>query len=165
MDLNLHMMIYQIINFIILMVFLGWLFNKFIRPFMKKRSDDIRNAFSEIDRQKLQVEELKKECTGQLDMIKAGAKAEIEKAVAEGNRIKDDFLNEAKKESNLLTEKAGKEIEQEKQKAISDVRREVAALSMLAATQILKKEVDEATNKKLVEDFLKELGTTNLKKN
>jgi F-type H+-transporting ATPase subunit b len=165
MDLNLHMMIYQIVNFIILMVVLGWIFNKFIRPMLKKRSDDIKNAFADIEKHKEDVERLKKECHEQIDMIKNSAKAEIEKATVEGSHIKEAIKGEALKESEQLLEKARREIDQEKQKALSEVRREVATLSMLATKQLLRREIDETTDRKLVETFIDDLGKTDIKKN
>jgi F-type H+-transporting ATPase subunit b len=165
MELNLNMMMYQIVNFIILMVILGWIFNKFIRPMLKKRADDIKNAFTEIEKQRQEVEGLKNECHDQLDQIKKGAKAEIEKATVEGSHIKEAIKGEALKESEQLLEKARREIEQEKQKALSEVRREVATLSILATRQLLKREIDETTDRKLVETFIDELGKTEIKKN
>jgi F-type H+-transporting ATPase subunit b len=165
MDFSLKLLLYQTINFVILIVVLGYLFNKFIRPMMKKRSDDIKNAFAEIEKQKSDVEGLKRECHEQLDTIKNGAKAEIEKATVEGSHIKEAIKAEALKESEQLLEKARREIEQEKQKALSEVRREVATLSMLATKQLLKREIDEATDRKLVETFIDDLGKTDIKKN
>jgi F-type H+-transporting ATPase subunit b len=166
MDFSWNMILYQSINFIILMVILGYVFNKFIRPFMQKRADDIKGAFVEIDKQKQSIEGMKKEYASQLDGIKTASRAEIEKAVTEGARIKDEIRKEAEKESGRFMDKARREIEQEKQKLLSDVRREVATLTMAATRQLIKKEVDDATNKKLVEDFLADLGGgNNLKKN
>jgi F-type H+-transporting ATPase subunit b len=156
---------YQAINFIILIVILGYLFNKFIRPMLKKRSDDIKNAFAEIEKQKLDVEALKKECLNQLDQIKHSAKTEIQKAMVEGSHIKEGIKGEALKESEQLLEKARHEIDQEKQKALSEVRKEVATLSILATRQLLKKEIDETTSRNLVDSFIDELGRTDLKKN
>ena len=165
MDFSWKMMIYQMVNFIILMVVLGYIFNRYIRPFIQKRSDDIKNAFAEIEKRKADVEGLKKECHEQLDQIKNSAKAEIEKATVEGSHIKEAIKGEALKESEQLLEKARREIEQEKQKALSEVRREVATLSMLATKQLLKREIDEATDRKLVETFIDDLGKTDIKKN
>ena len=108
---------------------------------------------------------MKKEYGAQLEGIKAASRGEIEKAVAEGGRIKDEIKKEADREAAHFMDKARKEIGQEKQKLLSDVRKEVATLTMLATKQLIKKEVDDKTNKKLVEDFLSELGTTDLKKN
>jgi F-type H+-transporting ATPase subunit b len=165
MDFSWKMMIYQMINFIVLMVILGYIFNRYIRPFMQKRADDIKNSFAEIEKQKADVESLKNECHEQLDKIKNSAKAEIEKATVEGSHIKEGIKGEALKESEQLLEKARREIEQEKQKALSEVRREVATLSMLATKQLLKREIDEATDRKLVETFIDDLGKTDIKKN
>jgi F-type H+-transporting ATPase subunit b len=158
-------MAYQVVNFIILMVILGWIFNKFIRPMMKKRSDDIANAFVEIDKQKKEVEALKNECHEQLDQIKKSSKTEIEKATVEGSHIKEAIKGEALRESEQLLEKARREIDQEKQKALSEVRREVATLSILATKQLLKREIDETTSRTLVDSFIEELGKTDMKKN
>jgi F-type H+-transporting ATPase subunit b len=165
MDFSWKMMLYQMINFIILMVILGYIFNRYIRPFMQKRSDDIKNSFLEIEKQKGEVEALKKEGLDQLDQIKKSMKGEIEKATVEGSHIKEAIKGEALRESEQLLEKARREIEQEKQKALSEVRREVATLSIVATKQLLKREIDETTDRRLVETFIDELGKTDIKKN
>ena len=165
MDLSLKLILYQVVNFIILVGVLGYLFNRFLRPFMRKRADDIKNSFAEIEKQKAEVEALKKECVDQLDQIKNSSKAEIEKATVEGSHIKEAIKGEALKESEQLLEKARREIEQEKQKALSEVRREVATLSILATKQLLKREIDETTDRRLVETFIDDLGKTEIKKN
>jgi F-type H+-transporting ATPase subunit b len=165
MEFSLKLLAYQIVNFIILIAVLGYLFNRFIRPMMKKRSDDLKNAFLEIEKQKQEVEGLKQECRNQLDRIKNSYKAEIEKATSEGNHIKEAIKGEALKESTQLMEKARREIEQEKQKALSEVRREVATLSIVATKQLLKREIDETTDRRLVENFIDDLGKTEIKKN
>lgn len=165
MEFSLKLLVYQIVNFIILIGVLGYLFNRYIRPFMRKRADDLKNSFAEIEKQKQEVEGLKKECFNQLDQIKNSAKAEIEKATVEGSHIKEAIKGEALRESEQLLEKARREIEQEKQKALSEVRREVATLSILATKQLLKREIDETTDRRLVETFIDDLGKTDMKKN
>lgn len=165
MDFSLKLLAYQIVNFIILIAVLGYLFNKYLRPFMKKRSDDIKTALADIEKQKADVEGLKRECHDQLDKIKSSVKGEIEKATVEGSHIKEAIKGEALRESEQLLEKARREIEQEKQKALSEVRREVATLSMLATKQLLRREIDETTDRKLVETFIDDLGKTDIKKN
>ena len=165
MEFSLKLLIYQIVNFIILIAVLGFLFNRYVRPFIRKRSDDIKNSFADIEKQKLDVEGLRKECLDQLDQIKKSVKGEIEKATVEGSHIKEAIKGEALRESEQLLEKARREIEQEKQKALSEVRREVATLSIVATKQLLKREIDETTDRKLVETFIDDLGKTEIKKN
>jgi F-type H+-transporting ATPase subunit b len=158
MDFDLKLVMYQVINFIILMVVLGFLFNKFIRPFMHKRAEDIRKSFDDIEQQKKEIEQLKQNYADQIKGIHETSKLEIEKAMAEGNRMRSDIIAQAEKDSVALIERAKKEIEHEKQKAVMEIQKEVAALSLLATQHLIKKNMDDTTNRQLVENFLSELS-------
>jgi F-type H+-transporting ATPase subunit b len=157
MDFSLKLVLYQAINFIVLMVILGFIFNKFLRPFMNKRTEDIKKSFEEIEKQKKEMDLLKQQYSDQVECLKDKAKLEIDKAIGEGNRMSDDIIASAQKESGALIERAKTEIEHEKQKAIVELRKEVASLSLLATQHLIKKQVDDSTNRQLVENFLEEL--------
>jgi F-type H+-transporting ATPase subunit b len=157
MDISLKLVIYQAINFIILMVILGYLFNKFLRPFMHKRSEAIKKSFEEIENQKKEMVLLKQQYGDQVERLKDKAKLEIDKAIGEGTRMRDDIIAQAHKESGALLDRAKTEIDHEKQKAIQELQKEVASLSLLATQQLIKKQMDDSTNRRLVEDFLDEL--------
>jgi F-type H+-transporting ATPase subunit b len=158
MDLNVKLMIYQAINFIILMVILGYLFNRFLRPFLHKRTEDIKKSFEEIEKQKKEMDLLKQQYSDQMDCLKDKAKLEIEKALGEGNRMRDDIIATAHKESVSLIDRAKTEIDHEKQKAIMELQKEVASLSLQATHHLIKTKMDDSTNRQLVEDFLEELA-------
>jgi F-type H+-transporting ATPase subunit b len=157
MDLSLKLVLYQAINFIVLMVILGYLFNRFLRPFMHKRAEEIKKSFESIENQKKDLDVLKQNYTDQVKDIKEKAKLEIEKAMEEGNRMREDIVAQAEKESVTLIEKAKKEIDHEKDKAVMEIQKEVATLAIMAAKQVIKKQMDETTNRDLVEDFLAEI--------
>ncbi len=160
MEFSLKLFIYQIVNFAILMVILSIIFNKFIRPFMKKRADDIKSSFDQIEVQKKDIESLKQDYTNQVAQMRQTAKAEIDKAIEEGNKIREEIVAKSEKDAAALVEKARGEIDHERQKALNSIQKEVAQLSMLAARQIIGKQLDEATSKKLVEDFLADLNAS-----
>jgi len=158
MDLSLKLMLYQTINFLILMGILGFLFNKFIRPFMRKRSDDIKQAFEQIQDQKKEMETLKLQYDNQLRDVRRQTAAEMDKAIEEGKHIREEMHKQNAKESVALLEKARKEIEQEKQLAIMHLQKEVASLTMLATKKIIGSTMDEKTNSRLVDEFLNDLA-------
>ena len=142
MDLSLKLVLYQAINFVVLMVILGFLFNKFLRPFMHKRTEEIKKSFEEIERQKQEMEVLKQNYADQMKDIREKAKVEIDKATEEGNRIREDSIARAEKESVSLIDRAKTEIDQEKQKAVMEIHKEVASLCLLAtawATRVARK--------------------------
>jgi|GEM_PF-1311669 F-type H+-transporting ATPase subunit b len=157
MDLSLKLVMYQSINFIVLMVILGYLFNKFLRPFMHKRTEEIKKSLEDIEKQKREMEALKQNYTDQISDIREKGKLEIEKALAEGTRMRDDIIKQAEKESGSLIDRAKKEIDHEKQKAVMEIQKEVATLSLLATGKLIKRQMDDTTNRQLVEDFLEEL--------
>ena len=157
MDLSLKLVLYQAVNFIVLMIILGYLFNRFLRPFMHKRAEEIKKSFESIESQKRDLDVLKQNYTDQVKDIKEKAKLEIEKAMEEGNRMREDIIAQAEKESVMLIEKAKKEIDHEKDKAVMEIQKEVATLAIMAAKQVIKKQMDETANRELVEDFLTEI--------
>ena len=71
--------------------------------------------------------------------------------------MREDIVAQAEKESVTLIEKAKKEIDHEKDKAVMEIQKEVATLAIMAAKQVIKKQMDETTNRDLVEDFLAEI--------
>jgi F-type H+-transporting ATPase subunit b len=158
MDFSLNLIAYQIINFVVLTILLTYLFNKFLRPFMQKRADDIKNGLAEIESGKKEVEKLRQDYTDQIREMRHNAKAEIDKAIENGNEIRDEIVTKAEKESVNLLEKAKREIEHENQKAITEIQKEVASLSIMATKRLIHRQMDEETNRKLVEEFLEDLG-------
>ena len=52
---------------------------------------------------------------------------------------------------------ARKDIEAEKTKALDDIRKEVANLTVLATERVTRKSLDDAAHKELVEDALREV--------
>ena len=124
---------------------------------MHKRAEEIKKSFESIESQKKDLDILKQNYTDQVKDIKEKAKLEIEKAMEEGNRMREDIVAQAEKESVTLIEKAKKEIDHEKDKAVMEIQKEVATLAIMAAKQVIKKQMDETTNRDLVEDFLAEI--------
>lgn len=157
MDLSWKLWLYQVINFIIMTAILGYIFNKFIRPFIHKRAEGIKKSFEEIEKGKLDIEQLKKDYQSQLNHIKEKSREEINRAVIEGNQLREGIITKADKEAMDIVEKAKHEIEQEKNRALSEVRNSVVSLSLSAARYLIKKEIDETSNKKLVENFIDDL--------
>ena len=131
---------------------------------MHKRADEIKKAFESIEIQKKDLDVLKQNYSDQIKDIKEKAKFEIDKAIGEGNRMREGIVAEAEKQSIALIDKAKIEIDQEKDKAVMEIRNEVGTLAILAAKQIIQKQMDEKTNRELVETFLEDISKNPPKK-
>lgn len=97
------------------------------------------------------------------------ARAEVEAKLAEANRQAAQILEEArqraeardkvlaeqaKKEAAGMLERARSEIQAEQDKAVSAIRREVVDLSINAASTVIRRKVDAADDRRLVEELV-----------
>jgi F-type H+-transporting ATPase subunit b len=90
------------------------------------------------------------------------AKVERDNLLKEARELRDNTINEAKLKASLEAEKllsaARMEIQNEKNQAISEIKNQVAVLSVEIAEKILKNELrDEAKQKGFVEGLLSEI--------
>lgn len=90
------------------------------------------------------------------------ARNESQQIIADGRVVAESMratmLEETKKQQDELLARARRDIETEKSKAIADLRREAVDLAIRGAGRVIDKNLDDATNRKLVEDFLGTIG-------
>ncbi|MCY7700172.1 F0F1 ATP synthase subunit B, partial [Bacillus safensis] len=82
----------------------------------------------------------------------------IENAKKIGEKQKEEIIQAARQESERLKESARTEIVKEKEQAVAALREQVASLSVLIASKVIEKELDEQAQEKLIQEYLKEAG-------
>lgn len=86
------------------------------------------------------------------------ARGEAQKYIAEGRQtaeqMRAQMLEDTRKAQQELLERAKRDIESEKVAAIADLRREAVGLAIAAAGKVIEKNLDDAQNRKLVENYL-----------
>lgn len=155
-DLN-ATLIAQIINFLILVAVLSKVAYKPIMKALADRQERIESNIAQAEREKGEAEKLKREYQEQLALARAEAQNIVEKATRLAEVTKDEILVAARAEHAKMLKEAQEEINRERQKALSELRSEVVALSMAAATKIIEKNLDAEVNAKLVTDFIAKL--------
>lgn len=95
--------------------------------------------------------------------ILADSHRQAQEIVAQGRkaaeRLKEELLDEARREQEQILARARDEIERERERAVEALRREAVDLSLAATARLLRREVDSAENRRLVEEFLGEIAT------
>lgn len=155
-DLN-ATLIAQIINFLILVAILSKVAYKPIMKALAERQARIESSIAQADLEKGEAEKLKREYQEQLALARAEAQNIVEKATRLAEVTKDEILVAARAEHAKMLKEAQEEINRERQRALSELRNEVVALSMAAATKIIEKNLDAEVNGKLVADFISKL--------
>lgn len=143
-------------NFLLLV----WLLKKFawgpIIGALEKREQQIETDKQTAADARKDAEELKKELDERLAQISNEAAQKIAAAVKVGETQKEQLLAQAKEQADRLVEQAKAQIEAEKNQALSDVRGEIASLSMLAASRVIEQDLKADNADKIVAQVLKE---------
>ena len=100
---------------------------------------------------------IKDELAAQLGAIEARRQDVLARAAKDGEAVLAQFKAAAEDDSRRLREKTLAELEREKERLIAELRREVADLSVAAAERLLRRSVDPAVEKAVLEDFLKDV--------
>jgi F-type H+-transporting ATPase subunit b len=80
-------------------------------------------------------------------------------ARAAADKVRADMLEQTRKEQGELLERARRDIDLEREKAIAQLRREAVELAILGASKAIEENLDSDRNRKLVESYLASIGT------
>jgi F-type H+-transporting ATPase subunit b len=156
LKLELGTMLWQLIVFLVLI----WLVAKFaMKPAMKVLNDRQNYIHTQItDAEKANQESAR--LIEEQRKILADAKKEaydiIEQAKQQKDREGVQIIKEAQERAERLIKDAVAEIDNEKNRAIAELRDQVGTLSILLASKIIEKEMNAQDNAHIIDEFLKQ---------
>lgn len=126
---------------------------------VKAREDRIKGALESAEEMKLEMEKLKVDN----EVILKEARNERNKLLSEAREVKEKMISDAKtmanEETKKIIEMARLNIQSEKEAAISDIKKQVALLSVDIAGKILLKKLEESKEQKqLIERYLDKIS-------
>ena len=133
-------LLFQIINTVILFLVLKKLLFKPVLNIIEKRENMIQ------------------------DDLAAGAKAKndgkeiIKQATSRAEEKSNQIIADAQAEASSLKSKATKEIAQQKEQAIAEIRNDISDIAILAASKVLEEDIDKSKHEDLIQKFIKEVG-------
>ena len=125
---------------------------------MKQREDHIAGEITSAEEKNKEAQQLIEEQRVLLKEARQESQTLIENAKKLGEKQKEEIIQAARAESERLKEAARTEIVKEKEQAVSALREQVASPSVMIASKVIEKELDEQAQEKLIQDYLKEVG-------
>ena len=155
---DLGTIIWMVIIFGIVLFILGKFAWKPILNVLKDREESIANALNSANKARKEVEGLKADN----EKIIAEARKEKDSILKEAKEIKEKIIAEAKEKANAEAQKsielARQQIQSEKTAAISDIKIQVAELSVMIAEKVIKKELEnKAEQEKMVDGLVDDI--------
>jgi F-type H+-transporting ATPase subunit b len=136
-----------------------------IQKIIDERRQRIRSALEEADRARDEARRLLEEHRA----LMKDARGQAEEILSEARRIGDAnerrMREELEADRQRRLEETRKQIEAETRRALEQIRLEVVDLSLLAATKVTRKSLDDADHKRLIEEAVGELDFSVLERN
>jgi F-type H+-transporting ATPase subunit b len=157
LDINPGLIVWTIVTFILLVIVLRVYAWKPLLAALQQREDHVRSSLERAEQARAEAERILEDNRKQL----ANAGAEAGRILAEGRalgeKLKNELLEQANKQSRKMIDQAKQEIDREKDSALEKLRSEVASLAIGAAEKILDETLDETRHRKIVDGYLRDL--------
>ncbi len=148
----------QIFNTLVLFAFLSWKLFKPVSASLEKRKQTIAQSYEDADMAVNEAYELKASYEAKIRQAKDEREQIIAKARISAENNANNILKRAEEEAEIIKLNAEKQAEAYKQKAMSEVKDDIAAMAVLAAANILNKEIDTKTNQDMILEFIDGVG-------
>jgi F-type H+-transporting ATPase subunit b len=153
------LMVWTLVIFVVLLFVLSKFAFKPIVAAVEQREQALEDAIAQANRDRDEAAKVLAEQRAQLE----GARGEAQRYIAEGRaaaeKMKAELLEQTRQQQQELLERARRDIDAERDRAIADLRREAVDLALAGASKVIERNLDEASNRQLVENFLSTLDT------
>lgn len=125
---------------------------------VEDREKNIVNAIESAKRERAEAEKLLAEQKTAIAQARQEAAEQVRKTQADMEKFRDELMGKAKKEAEDLKIDARRSIEEERSKAVSDIKAEAARLSIQVAEKLLGEKLDDGKHQQLAQQFVADLA-------
>ena len=160
---NIWAFLVQLFAFIILIIVVTKFAYKPVRKYLDRRSELLNSEKKETESLNQKAKENILESEKKLAEVRDNVSKIIDDAREKAKLEKENILKEANQEANKVKTNAYKAIEEEKSKAKQEIKEDIVDVAFTMTSKLLEREVSDEDNKKIVDDFVKELDQDNKK--
>jgi len=147
-------LVVQLVNFGILLALLGAFAYKPIMRMLDERTERIREGLEKSEEAEKRAADIDAEAKKALEEARKEGQAMIAQAKETADKRREEDIAQAKKDAEALLERARGEILLEKDRAISELRKEFADITIAAAGKIINEELDTDKHRKVIDEVL-----------
>ena len=160
LGISLKEFIFYLINFLILM---GVLTRFLYKPFLNMlaaRKQSIKDALDNAELTNRRADEKMEQYSKRISKVEDESREIIRTAKIKADAQARDIIEDARKEAGDIIAKAEKTIEKEKEKAMEEMKQEIAVLAVMAAEKIVDREIQRAGQEAIVEEVIRQARST-----
>lgn len=148
-----------IAQLLIFLVMLGVLYRFAWGPLLKilnERRERIQQGVEATERAKQELEAAEKERQAMLEEARREAQAMLDRIAKQAEDLRKELEAKAREQAEALIARARAEIQQEREKAVQELRSQVADLAVMAAGRIIGESLDAKKHRELIERTIEE---------
>jgi len=157
MSLSLQEILTQALGFLLLVWVLKRLFWKPVLASLEERRSGIAEAFRQIENQKREMESLRRDYEARIQKIEEEARGKLQAAIDEGRKISREIQEKARDEAKQALTRSKEDLSLEIAKARVELRGEIARLTLLATEKLLREEMTDERHREKILDMIDEL--------
>ncbi len=154
LGLDVRYLISQALSFLILFFVL----RKFLYPpllrILNERSERINTSLRQAEEIQQQLARTQADYQEKMEEARRESQAILTQSTQMGEKLKNDIVADARREAETVLIRARAEITTERERAVAELRGQVADLALLAAGQVIGRSVDDSANRRMVDDFI-----------
>ena len=143
--------------FIQVMVIKKFLF-KPIREILAKRKAMADAEIADATKAKEEAESLKSEYEASMKEARDKANDILATAQKSAAQQSEEIIKEANAQAVSIKSKAERDIEQERRKAVNEIKDEIGDMAMEIAGKVIGREINSSDHEKLIDDFINKVG-------
>ena len=148
------LMVWTLVIFILLMFVLSKFAFGPLTEAVEKRERSLQDAIDAAKADREAAARLLAERRAALDASHGEAQKIIADARAAAERVRSELMEQAHAEQARLMDQTRQQIEAERVGAVAELRREAVELAIAGASRVIEKNLDQPSNRQLVESFL-----------
>jgi len=153
--------LWTVITFLIVLGILRWKAWGPLMDALDSRANQIEESLSKAEKVTAEAEEQAAKNEEILNAARIEAQTIIANAREAGDKLKNKLETDGKGQYDSMLEKAKEQINSEKQKALSEIKRTVVDVALKASEKIIKRNLNNEDNKKMIEKTIEEFKQIN----
>jgi F-type H+-transporting ATPase subunit b len=158
LGINLGYLVSQLVNFTLLAVLLYLLLYKPVLRMLNQRKERIARSMADVDAAREAAAKAQQEYDRKVAEAQRKSQEIIAQAAQTGEQAGTEIKAAALREAETIRQQARTDAAQEKAQILADAQKQIADLSMLATERVLGQALDRDLQRKLIDQFLAELG-------
>lgn len=156
LGINLPQLIAQVANFIVLLVILRFTLYKPILRMLDERKQRIADGLNAAETARQEAAAAQANIQQQLDSARRDGQEIVATAQQVAGRIQAEARDQAERDREAAAVRSRQEIQQERDRAIADLRAEFADLTVAAAGRVIGESLDAQGHRRIIEETLAE---------